>query len=216
MPLGQLEQLILYWLGDGGPDHIYLWFFIDHLEAPGSMGYQDLRKDCYLAGVQLPSAQQFLDLLQTLIDDGYACAQISERKWVDDVRKLPKGVEPWDVWVDTTIDGLQEIEPIEEKMDEGTEATPAAFVREYLNEVRETLSFGAVIPPYILADEKLLALVEIGADKSSLLLTYSQGMSPVTTVTIFQTLGRLPEVEASGKLLSDPSQNLASVSVSTK
>jgi len=217
MTLEPLEQLILHWLGyEGEPDQIYLGFFTDHLEAPGSVGYQDLRKDCYLAGVELPSTQQFLDFLQALIEDGYAGAEIDEEEQVDDVRDLPNAVEPWDVAVFATMEGLQEIESFEEEMDEAREAKTGEFVRKHLDEVRRTLPFSAVIPPYILADEDVLRRIDVGTDNETLRLSYEFGMDPFNTVTIDQTIGQLAQLDPPKAVLSERSAKLASVSVSLR
>jgi len=214
MPLEPLDQIVLHWLGyESDPDHIYLGFFTDHLEEPGSVGYQDLRKDCYLAGVPLPSTKEFLNRLQALIEQGYAGAEVDEEEPVEDVRHLPDGIEPWDVSVYTTLEGLQQNEPIEEKIEQEEEAGTGEFVRQYLNEVCLRLPFRAVIPEFILADAKLLAGLEVVSGENALRLRCELGVATITIMTFDQSAGQLPDLERTGELQAEKFDNFGTVGV---
>lgn len=218
--LTRQEELVLYWLADdGSPDHVDLGYFIDHLDA-GPPDDQDFRRDCDLAGAPPLSKQQFLDVLQSLIDRDYAFAAVGDVDWneydlVTDVRRLPDDLDPWDVSLWRTDKGLREIESIHRKMSDKTKVAESA--RRLVEETCAGLPFQAVVPPYILADEKILSSIEVFSDnETAIRLYYEFGMHPWTTVTIDQAIGELPPLDLPDTAVSVRSVKVGSVSVSLR
>jgi hypothetical protein len=191
--LSTLERVVLYSLGDadeeGGANFASL---LESLEANGA-GYQQTRRDYYIAGLPLPTESELRDTLQRLRERGYVMAEGCEICGVTTVGDLRDAeLDEWETNLLATRSGVEAALPFRRlvESDQGQTMT-VEFVRHYINEKRASLRFDAVVPSFIRDESSVLADLDVLVDQQVFTLRYRIGTE---TVSIEQTAGEFPDL----------------------
>ncbi len=177
-----LARLITYWVSQGmNPLFLAKYGEDENVEIRNHR----LERECYLAGVSLPTRAKVRDLVQGLIDKGYVIAWFEPDRWPPRRQKLRKIREAslldklavYDPAEETTFEltdeGAREAERFEDfaHSSEGRRLS-IEFARRWISKETEALAFSVVVPDYVPESIDPLPDIAVNLEVDTITLRY--------------------------------------------